>query len=110
MKVLQEIIHRAATDAEFRSQLIADPREATRTLGLVLDEETLGVLVQMQERFVHWLSSVHHADPADPDWYRAPAVSKADPADPDWYRAPAAGPADPDWYRAPAVSPVALGH
>ena len=74
---LQQVIHRAVTDTQFRARLLADPRMATASLGLTLDDEELAVLMEMRRLFARtatWLSG-----PGDPTWgwFSGPPVTQA---------------------------------
>ena len=64
---LQQVIHRAVTDVHFRARLLADPRAASASLGLTLDDEDLAVLTEMRHLFTRhpatWLSGQGYSDP-----------------------------------------------
>ena len=63
---LQQVIHRAVTDAHFRARLLADPEAAIASLGLTLDDEELAVLMEMRRLFARhpatWLSGQGYSD------------------------------------------------
>ena len=77
MNNLQRTIYLAATGLHFRARLLADPRAATASLGLTLDDEELAVLMEMRRLFARtatWLSG-----PGDPTWgwFSGPPVTQA---------------------------------
>ncbi|PKO19884.1 MAG: hypothetical protein CVU38_21475 [Chloroflexi bacterium HGW-Chloroflexi-1] len=77
---LQQVIHRAVTDAHFRAQLLADPKAATASLGLTLDAEELTILMEMRHLFARhpatWLSGQGDSDPTG-GWIRGPSFTHA---------------------------------
>ena len=66
MNNLQRTIYLAATGLHFRARLLADPRAATASLGLTLDDEELAVLMEMRRLFARhpatWLSGQGYSD------------------------------------------------
>ena len=64
---LLNVVHRAATDADFRAQLQANPRQALFSSNMAFDEETLVVLDQVLQSATAKPSK--KTDPLrDPDW------------------------------------------
>ena len=63
--LLQQLIHRAAIDAQFRVQLQTDPCQAATSLGLTLDEEERSVLNEMRKQLAGWRFA-DESGPLDP--------------------------------------------
>jgi hypothetical protein len=64
--LLLNVVHRAATDADFRAQLQANPRQALLSSNMTFDEETLVVIDQMLQSAT---KPSKRTDPLrDPDW------------------------------------------
>ena len=80
MNNLQRTIYLAATGPHFRARLLADPRAASASLGLTLDDEELAVLMEMRRLFVRhpatWLSGQGYSDPTW-GWIRGPSFTHA---------------------------------
>lgn len=64
---LQQAIHRAVTDANFRAQLLADPKAVIASHGLTLGDEEVAVLMEMRRLLTRhsatWLSGQRYSDP-----------------------------------------------
>lgn len=77
---LQQVIHRAVTDAHFLARLLADPRAASASLGLTLSGEEVAVLMEMRHLFTRhpatWLSGQGYSDPMT-GWAGGPPFTHA---------------------------------
>ena len=79
--LLQQLIHRAAVDAQFRVQLQTDPCQAATSLGLTLDEEERSALNEMREQLAGWRfadeSGPLDPTPMGPGWTGGPTFTPA---------------------------------
>ncbi len=78
--LLARIIHRASTDAQFLTQLQANPDATMTACGIILSDEERAALLEVKDLFAHQSTlSAHAVYTANPEtsWPAGPSFTPA---------------------------------